>query len=124
MEHSDHPSNNIGGGHHRHSSNHQRASSTSGFIPRRDFSAYNYPPGIFGPAPPKVNHKVGKVYNGLVVDLKEQQVWAGSGSMTSKARWTSPKGQNNNAMPLSSRHSSNVRINRRKSELERDHQAR
>lgn len=113
MDHTDHSTlNNKQGG-----STHQRASSTTGFVPRRDFSAYNYPPGIFGPAPPKVNHKVGKVYNGLVVDLKDQQVWAGNGSMTTKSRWTSPKG----GMPASSsRHSSNVRIQRRKSELEKD----
>ena len=92
MEHTDHPANNVQGGGGQKGSN--RASSTSGVLGKRDFSAYNYPPGIFGPMPAKANLKAGKVYNGLVVDIKEQQMWVGSGNMTSKQRWTSPSGQN------------------------------
>jgi hypothetical protein len=96
-----------------------RASSSTGYVAKKDFSAYNYPPGIFGPVPQtlKFSNKVGKVYNGLIVDLREQQQWAGSGNMTSKHRWTSPNG--GGAM-VSSRHSSNIRMQRRQSEIDKD----
>jgi hypothetical protein len=58
-----------------------------------------------------------KVYTGLIVDLKEQQMWAGSGAVTSKNnRWTSPSGADNKTQ----RNQSNARIQRRESELDRD----
>jgi hypothetical protein len=81
----------------------------------RDFTAYNYPPGIIAPSAfastgGSRGMKVNKVYNGLVVDLKDQKCWVNA-SNTVKNRWTSPSAiAKNNG---NSQRGSNIRIQRR-----------